>query len=79
MSREKVRTYRYKCDGMKPVTHAADGREYGAPMVGLCGATAEFSGAGPWEADRQAKEAGWVVDPDGTHYCDPSHGYLGAS
>lgn len=72
MSREKVKTYRYKCDGMKPVTHAPDGREWGVPMVALCGTTAEFRGAGTWESDHAARAAGWDIR-DGEHYCDTTH------
>jgi hypothetical protein len=73
MSREKVKTYRYTCDGMKPVTHAEDGREYTQPMVTLCKATAEFVGVDHWDADHQAQEAGWKIDGYGAHYCDPNH------
>lgn len=74
MTRQKVRTYRYTCDGMKPVTHAEDGREYTLPMVALCKMAAEFRGVDHWESDREAKAAGWVIDFNGCDYCTPSHG-----
>jgi hypothetical protein len=61
MSREKIKTYRYTCNGMKFVTHAEDGREYGMPMVALCGETAEFCGTNGYAADHVAIKAGWKV------------------
>jgi hypothetical protein len=73
VTRWKIHTYRYECDGMKPVTHAKDGREYTQPTSGPCDATAEFVGTS-YEADQKARAAGWIIcGPDGD-LCDPTHG-----
>lgn len=73
MSREKIKTYLYTCDGMKFVTHAPDGREYGMPMVALCKESAEFSGIHSYATDHAAKAAGWKILDYGGYRCPGIH------
>lgn len=55
MSREEIRTYRFKCNQMRYTSSEKN-------MLELCGEDENFTGVDVFEAARKARQEGWKAD-----------------